>query len=420
MKFFKGFSRPINDQFIIRISEGKIEEFKKILELNVVVHGEPVREYLSKMYNEHPRRTEIIWLYIEDVRNSRVVSSMNLSPQEWQLGDISFPICEMGFVGTLEEYRGRGFVKELNSLYEEIMLERGYLISVIRGIPYYYRSLGYEYAIPLDFRLLLNPSKIPQDTLENIKIRLVNRNELDVLQEMYENFYKDYFIYTAFDLEQFIFRFINENDNDFQRKTYIIEENSEPKAFFTFGKSYDNLGYEVNGSNLTNEYCVKTLQFIQEIHQGTDEIDLAIREETDLADFVIKIGGYSYNNYGWQIKIPCLKEFFSKFQLILETRLANSDFKELSKDVKISNYMETIQIFIEKGKIIKIEIESGYPELGSCDLQIPDAMLYKLLLGDRTFEEINFIIKDTLIRSESKILIEVLFPKEEAYPLSYY
>ncbi len=423
MKFIKGFSRLINEQYSIHISEGDSEEFKKILELNVIVHEEAVREYISKMYNEHPRKTEILWLYIKDLSNEKVVSSINISPQEWHFGNIILPICEMGFVGTLEEYRGSGLVKELNTLYEQIMVERGYLISVIRGIPYYYRSLGYEFAIPLDYRLLLNRSKIPKEALDHIKIRQVNSNELDIIREMYEGFYSNYFIWTGFNLEQFFFRFCNESYNDFQRKTFFIEENSNPKAFFTFGKSYDDLGYEVNGSNLTNQYCIKILQFIEEIHQEdskTDEIDLAIREETDLADFIIKIGGHSYNTYGWQIKILELKKFFDKIQNVLETRLSNSEFRDISKNVKISNYKESIQLFIEKGRIVNLKIEKGYPKEGSCDLQIPDAMLYKLVLGDRTFEEINYIVKDALIKRESEPLIDVLFPREESYPLSYY
>jgi hypothetical protein len=46
--------------------------------------------------------------------------------------------------------------------------------------------------------------------------------------------------------------------------------------------------------------------------------------------------------------------------------------------------------------------------------------LFKLILGDRSFEEINYIIKDAKIKHESREIINVLFPKENSYPDTYY
>jgi len=148
MEYVKGFSSQIDEQFTIKIATDDEDEFTKILELNVAVHGESVRNYLSRIFLEHPSRDQFLWFYIEDDYSKKAISSISLFPLEWSIANIPIPVCEMGFVGTLEKYRGKGYIGYLNNLFELVMMERGFILSVIRGIPYYYRKLGYEFAIP--------------------------------------------------------------------------------------------------------------------------------------------------------------------------------------------------------------------------------------------------------------------------------
>ncbi|TFG22118.1 MAG: GNAT family N-acetyltransferase [Promethearchaeota archaeon] len=421
MEFKKGYSRQIDEQFILRISKQGSEEFKKLLELNVTVHGEAVRDYITKIYNEHPKKDQLFWLYIEDQKTQKIVSSISLMPYEWHFGNVIIPICEMGFVGSLQEYRGKGFISKLNVLYEQVMEERGYVVSVIRGIQFFYRKLGYEFAIPLDHRILLSPSKIPRKKQDNLKIRRVSHHELDKVVKMYNETYGNYFIWTVFDLDSYIFRYFNQEFNDFLADLYFIEENGQPVSYFTFGKSYDNLGYEFKTSKLSDQQCVKILQCVEEYHKGASaEIDLSIREETDLANYAIQIGGKPYNSYGWQVKIPDLKLFFEKIKITLEERINNSDFRALNQTFYISNYENTVELIFKEGKITEIDTREGYPEVGACDVAIPGAFLFKLLLGDRTFDELKFIVPDAMVKRESKGLISTLFPKEPSFPESYY
>ena len=57
MEIKKGFSTKINEQFSLHIAENNDKkEFQQILELNVKVHGEPVREYLKRIYLDHPKK----------------------------------------------------------------------------------------------------------------------------------------------------------------------------------------------------------------------------------------------------------------------------------------------------------------------------------------------------------------------------
>ncbi|GAG24894.1 unnamed protein product, partial [marine sediment metagenome] len=67
MGLVKGYRRNINQQFSIHIAENtKKEEFQQILELNVSVHGEPVRDYINHVFLNHPRKEDVLFLYIKD------------------------------------------------------------------------------------------------------------------------------------------------------------------------------------------------------------------------------------------------------------------------------------------------------------------------------------------------------------------
>ena len=423
MKLAKGYKKKYNQQFSIHIAENnKKEEFQEILELNVNVHGELVGKYINHIFLNHPRKEDILFLYIKDSNSNKIVSSISLMPLEWRFGSINIPVCEMGFVGTLESYRGKELIVELNRLYESIIAEKGYVISVIRGIPYYYRKLGYEFAIPLDHRMFLSPAKIPLDDLEFLKIRKANLEDIDFIISKYNQYYDDFFISNVFDKDCYISKFLNDNFNDFKASTYIIEKGGKSIGYFTFGKSYDDKGYDIKTSQLNHESGIKILQFTKEIAsiENPDQIDLAVREDTDLAVLIGELGGTTYDTYGWQVKIPNLKLYLEKIKSILENRIQNSNFQVVTQNLRISNYKTTIILSFNNGRISSIEMERGFPIETSCDLKLPGALLFKLILGDRSFEEITYIIKDAKIKHESREIINVLFPKENSYPDTYY
>jgi len=118
--------------------------------------------------------------------------------------------------------------------------------------------------------------------------------------------------------------------------------------------------------------------------------------------------------------MPDLKRFFESIKVVLENRVEKSKFNNLSKTVTISDYKQSIELIFNKGKIEAIRAESGYLDAEKCDVRIPGAMLLKLLLGDKTVDEINYIVKDASIKPSSKELIEILFPKVNSIPDTYY
>ena len=423
MEIKKGFSTKIDERFSLHIAENDdTQEFQQILELNVKVHGEPVREYLRRIYLAHPKGYDIYFFYVKNDEIDLIVSGLVLMPLEWSIGGNTFSVCEMGFVGTLEEYRGKGFIRKLNEIYEKVMTERGILMSVIRGIPYYYRKLNYGFAIPLDNRILLSTSKIPTTNLDHLRIRKATYKDIEFIETLYNKYYKNFFIYNKFNKEEFLFRFFNDEFNEFKLTTNIIEVDGKSEAFFSLGMSYDNTAYTIVVSHLSYEQMIKVLQYVKKINifPKDNDIDFHVYEYTEFGKKIIALGGNHYQDYCWQVRIPDLKKFLEKIKVILENRIAESDFKGLNYDLIISTYEEEFLISFKDGIIIAIDMKRGYPDEKLCDLRIPDSFLYKLLLGDKSFDEIQYIIKNSMVKKESKKLIDILFPKQILLPDTYY
>ncbi len=417
--FEKGFFTKLDEQFSLGISTDSNEDFIKILELNVAVHGEEIKEYIKRIYKEHPKKKDILWFYIEDNSTGQILSSITLLPLEWQFEGKLLSVCEMGFVGTLKEYRGNGLISKLNEFYERVMMERGYLLSCLRGIPYYYRRFGYEFVLSLDERFSLSPNQIPSMELSHIDIRKATRKDIGYIENQYNSNSNSFLISNSFDTESFYFKFMNDSFNDNKLSAYIIEENGKPEGYFLIGMSFDNEVYTIITPQLSPPQMIKLLQHINEYPKKEKDLNLNVAEFSGFGKYLFSIGKLQ-SNYGWQIKIPNLKQFFESIKDILENRVKKSKFNDLSKTVIISDYKQSIELIFVKGKIEAIKIESGYPDVEKCDVRIPGAMLLKLLLGDRTVDEINYIVKDARINPSSKKLIEILFPKVNSIPDTYY
>jgi len=422
MEFGKGYKAKVDDRFSIHIARETEEELKAIINLNTEVHQKEVLEtYIRQVLLKHPRRREILWLYIKDDKKNKLVSSICLSPLEWQIKDITLPVCEMEFVGTLEQYRGKGFIKILNELYEKLMEQNGYILSVIKGIPYYYRSFGYEYVSSLDERIAISASKIPKKKNKDINIRKAYSNDIPFIESKYNQFHRNFYIFNKFEPECFMFMYLKEQFNSEVRSTYIFDKEGVANNYFSIGISYDNQNYEIITPDLSKNEMISLLQFIKAMgsYNENDTITLSISEHSSLFSYIISLGGKPVSAYGWQVKIPNFKRFFALIKKILEDRVKNSEFKGFTKSIRISNYHETVILNFNSGKIEKIKVEKEYPNPEITDLKIPGALLFKLILGDRTIDEINYIIKDAIVNISSKSIIETIFPKKISLFSSY-
>jgi len=420
----KGYGEEIKENFILKIAEGKEDEINKIIQLNIEVHGEDLEKYIYRLFHHHPNKNHHLWFYIEDKRNGKVVSSGMLFPEIWDFEGIEIPICEMGFVATAEDYRKHGLFSKINQYYEKVMNERGYIMSVIRGVPFFYRRYGYEFSIPLDNGYRISFDNIPETDRNDLIIRKANKEDIKNLGKLYDQWAQSYSITQKFGKNPFIFKYLNPNYSEFQFRTYIIEENNQAKAFFSVGEYFGVPNVIMQTSKMS---CKESLQMLNFWKSKTkkdgrykeDSLLILNPPNSDLGKFILSLGGTIENKWRWQIKIPNLKKFFDLIKPVLEKRIESSIFKDLNKILKLSTYQENIFICFQNGEIKQIELRRGYPEEPDYDLKVPNSHLTQIILGSKTVQEIQNVITDTIYKDEWLLFINTLFPKCPSFCCSY-
>ena len=79
----------------------------------------------------------------------RVVSTATLLRETVVIEDVRVPAGQVEMVATDPAYEGRGLVRALMDWAHGRSADRGDLLQVMIGIPYFYRQFGYAYAMPI-------------------------------------------------------------------------------------------------------------------------------------------------------------------------------------------------------------------------------------------------------------------------------
>ena len=95
------------------------------------------------------------------VDGERVVSTMASFPIDVSLGVTPIGGSMIEFVATDRGYEGRGLVRRQFDYHHADLEQRGDLFQLIVGITYFYRRLGYEYALPVTGWREVAPAAVP-------------------------------------------------------------------------------------------------------------------------------------------------------------------------------------------------------------------------------------------------------------------
>ena len=79
----------------------------------------------------------------------RVVSTATLLRESVTISGVAVPTGQVEMVATDPAYEGRGLVRALMDEAHRRSADRGDLLQVMIGIPFFYRQFGYSYAMPI-------------------------------------------------------------------------------------------------------------------------------------------------------------------------------------------------------------------------------------------------------------------------------
>lgn len=416
----RGFESQISEQLTLKVANTD-EEGEELAKFNAEVHGHETYDMVKRLYFEHPNKDEVMWFYLRDTSSNEILSALTLMPMVWSVSTHTFKVAEMGYVGTKEDHRGRGFFGILNGAYESVLEEQEYVLSVLVGIPYFYRKFEYEFSLDRLTGYTMPTASIQGETIEEVKVRKAAIDDLPIIKKLYDQTNEKYGISTEFDFDKFGYRFLTDTADIDKAITYIVEEDKRAQGFFTIGGINDADRADILiSSELTYLQMEKVLQFVKNYNIGNiTGFRVNVHKSSSFGRFLEAKGADPVSDWTWQVKIPDLLMFLEKFKPILEERLAHSPFKRLNRELTISNYSRTITMLFENGEIQSVNANVEFPP-SSVDLRIPPPYSAKLYMSDRTIDEIRHIITDCVVKPKAKLLISTLFPKLPSLPISYY
>lgn len=397
------------------------EDVEQYLELVRKIWGEEsgVDKLAKKLIDYHPKMNLSNFYVVKD--KDRMVSTLNLIPITWSIGGIQLKAAEMGHVGTLPEYQGKGLIKRLIDEYHKEVKKREYDIAVVEGIPYFYRQFGYEYAVPLLEQTKIRFEQIPE-WKPKIKIRHFAEKDIPKAKMLLDQSQKKFYVHSVRD--EAIWKVeqrsnIASDPEPFQG--YVVEEQGKMIAYFRMREIPDDKELLVTEITEVDQLAARAVLSFLKCYgneHNLKTLSTNISYEEPFAEYLLSLGAMkSVPTYAWQIRITDYVEIFRKLKPVFEHRLAGSLYRRLTETLNFNFRVFTIQATVKNGKIKAIrKIANGeWSPIGLNPLAF-----VQLVTGYKNRQELEETVPDMRIAMSHRRLIDVLFPKMPSYIHSAY
>lgn len=399
-------------------TDGDIEQYLELLR-KVWSDEVGVDKLAKKLIDYHPKMTRNNFFVIK--HKDKMVSTINLIPVTWSIGGKRLKVAEMGHVGTIHEYRGKGLIQRLIDEYHKEVLRQGYDIAVIEGIPYFYRQFGYEYALPLLEETSIRLEEIPE-WKTNVKIRPFVEEDLPRAKRLLEQSQRKFYVHIVRD--ETVWKTqqktnIASDPEPFQG--YVVEDHGETIAYFRIReipKEKQLLVTEITEVDQLTAQAVLSFLKNHGNQHSLENLSANISYEEPFAQYLVSLGALKrVPPYAWQIRIMDYVNIFQKLKPLFEHRLANSMYNRLTETLNFNFRLFTVQVTAANGKITDIrKIDKGERS----PICLNPLAFVQLLMGYRNRQELEETVPDIRIAISHRHLIDTLFPKMPSYIHSAY
>jgi hypothetical protein len=372
-------------------------------------------------------------LYVQDREagaepSAQVASSVSLIRQMWTYEGEPLRVGEVGIVSTRPAYRKRGLVREQFAEYDRLALKAGCVLSVISGIPYFYRQFGYEYILPMDGGVSLRPDQIPDlpaGESSSVTLRPATDADMPLLLRFYQKAMQPMCLATLLTPE--IWRYqdgLPEGCSD-KRKTLMVERHGEPTGYVRMMANENDDWYK--GVVLQEAYlpdhadCLAVLRYAKKLaleERKVPTVRVRLPVSVPLAQAALDLGGEPQHSYAWQIKVLDPVGFLLAIRPALERRLAASPWAGMTRDLFLGWYRQSVVLRFREGHLQQVATLS---KVDRHDLRCPPNAIAMVWLGYRSVEEVLDWYPDAGCRDKSTLrLMSVLFPKRDSWIVSLF
>jgi predicted N-acetyltransferase YhbS len=411
-KVVEPFRRVLDNGLTLK-SVATADDAERLIAFNGQMFGQQVAVMTRALLFHHPASRPDYWLFIED--QSQIVSSLVLIPWEWRYDEVTLKCGEMGIVSTRESYRNRGLVRALDTRFKEILRADGFHLSHIQGIPYFYRQFGYEYALPLEMQWRIELRHITAPADPGITFRPATAADIPTLMGFYDATARQLNITAVRNAE--IWRYLLDHtvDTATETETWLLEADRRPIGYCRVPREGFGEGLIVSEtSRLDQRTAITLLDWLKttSVERGKPYVRFNLPVTNDLLRVAKGYDAYDAGGYQWQIHVVDAARLLRQLTPVLERRLSASPFADLTQQVVISLYRTGLELQFDHGRLRSV---NALPGPDHCDINIPPTLLAPLLLGYRSRAELSAFYPDLRVWGQSAILIDILFPKAQAF-----
>ncbi|MFW9844052.1 MAG: GNAT family N-acetyltransferase, partial [Candidatus Thorarchaeota archaeon] len=411
------------------------EDVKDLVKFHSLVHPEDDPEVLPRQIANLPGFGREMNYVIRDLDKGTIVSTLNAIPHVWNYEDIRLRNLELGWVGTLKEYRRKGLNKLLYAHFNDLLLSGNYDISTIQGIPYFYRQFGYDFVIPMDHTVRICPNQIqPFDEKNppnymNLKIRSADTKDIPVMMKLLEELNQKLLISASRSAELWELQETIKKQWDIDFESYVVLDGPNIIGYF-------RLVRDIKKGNSSNKSTLDVMESSIPTFNGVRRVLQFLYTEALKDDFPL-IGsiGPSFNTlsrvmensggsgkpwWKYQVRIPNMTSFLQKISPVLERRLKGTMFEELTYDVIMNTFQNCYKINFVNGKVIDVSNLGPQEVNDNQAFRAPPNDLARLVLGAYSIREIEQNNIDFIVRGDVRLIAETLFPKKESSVYYYF
>lgn len=409
-----------NDRY--RIRPGRAEDTADLarlhasVQLQTVTGGQPhpgIAAWVEDLMEGHPSVRPEDFLVAEETATGRPVAGLVDLRQDWSLAGIRLPVAQIELVGTEPEHRGNRLTERLFAALHERHATDGVPLQVIEGIPYFYRRLGYEYAMANDGAPKIPAAALPTGHDGPFTVRPATADDADALARIDQRLADGDALVCPRDAEVWRYEIAGRRSADAVRRVVKVLVHSD-----------DVRGYLIHTARLSpageltvlaaaceqpSDWPLAVTAMYADLGKDVTAVRLLLDPGHPLARF--GPAGIPARPRGWYARTGDPAGLITRLLPLLRDRWDAAGLRWPEPALTIDTY----------GRAARIEFAGGRPESvtalrssGSPDAHaaIPPGALLQLALGYRTLPEVLDAWPDCLPRDRlTEQFLTVAFPR---------
>jgi GNAT superfamily N-acetyltransferase len=408
----------------------------------------PVHEAAVLMRPDHPYTTPQDVAVVEDTSRpgEPLVACTFLWRHRWSYGGVEFGVTRPEIVATDPDYRRRGLGRAVMQMIHARGDGEGRLLSAITGIPYFYRQFGYEYVLDLGggrtTYLPLVPAAADGEP-EACSLSIAMTDDIPAMAAMYAAGRSDSLVWHEAD-ERYWRWAVEIWDDPFVRDVRY-DRNGIGTRYWTIRDArgqvcgWARLPIRRWDSDLIIEELVfapdadipalapSLLRRLRDHAQATPDrrpvgsdctgIRFDMGPRHPLYDVLGPgLAPREHPPYAWYIRAPDIPGFLRLVTPVLQERLRRSPLQHHTGEATLDLYRQGLLLRFERGAVTEIEPWQRADPQSETEpsLSCPPLVFLKLLLGDRSLDELDATYPDVIVGDDSRLLIDTLFPRERS------